>query len=34
LRASIIQGEESGDAALFDMKDVIQDAKKDAGLNA
>ena len=34
LRAAIIQGEESGDATLFDMKDIIQDAKKDAGLNA
>ena len=34
LRAAIIQGEESGDATPFDMKDIIQDAKKDAGLNA
>ncbi len=33
LRAAIIQGEESGDATPFDMKDIIQDAKKDAGLN-
>jgi len=34
LRAAIIQGEESGEATPFDMKDIIQDAKKDAGLNA
>ena len=34
LRAAIIQGEESGDATPFDMQDIIQDAKKDAGLNA
>lgn len=33
LRAAIVQGEESGDAAPFDIKDIIQDAKKDAGLN-
>lgn len=34
LRAAIIQGEESGDATPFDMQDIRQDAKKDAGLNA
>lgn len=34
LRAAIIQGEESGNATTFDMKTIIQDAKKDAGLNA
>ena len=34
LRAAIIQGEESGDATPFDMQDIIQDAKKDAGLSA
>ena len=34
LRAAIIQGEESGDATPFNMQDIIQDAKKDAGLNA
>ena len=34
LRAAIIQGEESGDATPFDMTDIIQDAKKAAGLNA
>ena len=33
LRAAIIQGEESGDATPFDMQDIIQDAKKDAGLS-
>ena len=34
LRSAIIQGEESGDATPFDIRDIIQDAKKDAGLNA
>jgi len=34
LRSAIIQGEESGDATPFDIKDIIQDAKKDTGLNA
>jgi len=34
LRAAIIQGEESGDSIPFDMQDIIQEAKKDAGLNA
>ena len=34
LRAAIIQGEESGDSTPFDMQDIIQEAKKDAGLNA
>jgi antitoxin ParD1/3/4 len=34
LRAAIIQGEESGDATPFNMQDIVQDAKKDAGLNA
>ncbi len=34
LRAAIIQGEESGDSATFDMQDIIQEAKKDAGLKA
>ncbi len=34
LRAAIIQGEESGNATPFDIQDIIQDAKKDAGLNA
>ena len=29
LRAAIIQGEESGDATPFDIRDIIQDAKKD-----
>ena len=33
LRAAIIQGEESGDATPFNMQDIVQDAKKDAGLN-
>ena len=33
LRAAIIQGEESGDARSFNMRDIVQDAKKDAGLN-
>ena len=33
LRTAIIQGEESGDATLFNMQDIVQDAKKDAGLN-
>jgi len=34
LRAAIIQGEDSGDATPFDMQDIIQEAKKDTGLNA
>ncbi|NOX08801.1 MAG: type II toxin-antitoxin system ParD family antitoxin [Gammaproteobacteria bacterium] len=34
LRTAIIQGEESGDAVSFDIHDIIQEAKKDAGLNA
>ncbi len=34
LRAAIIQGEESGDSTPFDMQDIIQEAKKDAELNA
>ncbi len=34
LRAAILQGEESGDSTPFDMQDIIQEAKKDAGLNA
>ena len=34
LRAAIIQGEESGDSTPFDMQDIIQEAKKVAGLNA
>jgi len=34
LRVAIIQGEESGDSTPFDMQDIIQEAKKDAGLNA
>ena len=34
LRAAIIQGEESGNATPFDIQDIIQDAKKDAGLKA
>ncbi len=34
LRTAIIQGEESGDAVPFNMQDIIQEAKKDAGLNA
>ena len=34
LRAAITHGEESGDAAPFDIQDIIRDAKKDAGLNA
>ena len=34
LRAAIIQGEESGDSTPFDMQDIIQEAKKDAGLKA
>jgi antitoxin ParD1/3/4 len=33
LRAAIITGEESGEATLFDMQEIIQEAKKDAGLN-
>lgn len=33
LRSAIIQGEESGDSSPFNMQDIIQDAKKDAGLN-
>ncbi|VAW81693.1 hypothetical protein MNBD_GAMMA13-1948 [hydrothermal vent metagenome] len=34
LRTAIIQGEKSGDSISFDMRDIIQEAKKDAGLNA
>ena len=34
LRSAIIEGEKSGDAEPFDMQSIIQDAKKDAGLNA
>ena len=34
LRAAIIQGEESGDAALFNMEDIIKEARKDEGLDA
>ena len=34
LRSAIIQGEESGDPIPFDMKDIIQEAKKNSGLNA
>ncbi|MBN4063817.1 type II toxin-antitoxin system ParD family antitoxin [Cardiobacterium sp. AH-315-I02] len=34
LRTAIILGEESGDAEPFDMNDIVQQAKKDAGLNA
>ena len=34
LRAAITHGEESGDATPFDIHDIIQNAKKDAGLNA
>jgi len=34
LRAAIIAGEESGEAASFDMQEIIREAKKDAGLNA
>jgi len=33
LRSAIIQGENSGDAAPFDMHNIIQEAKQDAGLN-
>ncbi len=33
LRAAIIQGEGSGDSIPFDMQDIIQEAKKDTGLN-
>ena len=32
LRAAIIQGEESGDATPFNLQDIVQNAKKDAGL--
>ncbi len=34
LRAAIIQGEESGDAVLFNMDDIIKEARKDEGLDA
>jgi len=34
LRSAIIEGEKSGDAVAFDMQSIIQDAKKDAGLDA
>ncbi len=34
LRAAIIQGEESGDGAPFNMQDIILEAKSDAGLSA
>lgn len=33
LRAAIIKGEESGEATPFDMQEIIQEAKKEAGLN-
>ena len=34
LRAAIIQGENSGEAVPFDIHDIIQEAHKDAGLDA
>jgi antitoxin ParD1/3/4 len=34
LRAAIIAGEKSGEATPFDMPEIIQEAKKEAGLNA
>jgi len=34
LRSAIILGEESGDPVPFDMQDIIQEAKKESGLNA
>ncbi len=34
LRAAIIAGENSGEPTPFDIHEIIQDAKQDAGLNA
>jgi antitoxin ParD1/3/4 len=34
LRAAIIPGEESGEAEPFNLQNIVQEAKKDAGLNA
>ena len=33
-RAAIVQGENSGEATLFDMQEVIEEAKQEAGLDA
>ncbi len=33
LRTAIIRGEQSGDAMSFDIQNIIQEAKKDAGLS-
>ncbi len=34
LRSAIIEGEQSGEAVPFDMRDIINEAKQDAGLSA
>jgi antitoxin ParD1/3/4 len=34
LRSAIIDGEQSGDPEPFDMKAIIKEAKKEAGLDA
>ncbi len=34
LRVAITQGEDSGDAVLFNMEDIIKEARKDEGLDA
>ncbi len=34
LSAAIIRGEDSGDFVPFDIQNIIQDVKKDNGLNA
>ena len=33
LRAAIIKGEQSGEATSFDIQEIIQEAKTDAGMN-
>ena len=33
LRTAIIKGEESGEATSFDIHEIIQEAKNDAGVN-
>ena len=33
LRSAIIQGEESGDTTPFDIQEIIQEAKKEVGLD-
>jgi len=34
MRAAIIKGEQSGKSSPFDIQDIIDEAKQDAGLNA